>query len=127
MCIFGWVVDVTGSFNASFYIAGAVEASGGILFIMNVVWRYSCHFRGTAPHWLSILLFCLFVIFSGISIIFSKILFGCIGDRSEVFRHYLLAISLILEGLVSVLVFLFNTYETLIIYCIVFAVTGGKF
>ena len=51
MCISGWVVDMTGSFNAPFYIAGAVEASGGILFIMNVVWRYSCHFRGTAPHY----------------------------------------------------------------------------
>ncbi len=62
----------------------------------------------------------------GISNVCARLMFGWVGDRSHGIRFYLAGVVLTLGGVVSILVFLFNTYATLIVYSVLFGAFTGK-
>ena len=61
----------------------------------------------------------------GISNVCARLIFGWLGDRSPGIRFYLAGIVLTLGGVVSIIVFLFNTYPLLVLYAILFGAFTG--
>ncbi len=62
----------------------------------------------------------------GISNVCARLIFGWLGDKSPNIRFYLAGLVLTCGGIVSILVFLFNTYATLVVYSVLFGGFTGK-
>ena len=61
----------------------------------------------------------------GISNVCARLIFGWLGDKSPSIRFCLAGIVLTLGGVVSILIFLFNTYLLMVLYAILFGAFTG--
>lgn len=62
----------------------------------------------------------------GMANVGSRLLFGWVADRSPNIRFYMAGIAVTLGGLVSVFIFLFNTYPLMIVYSVLFGAFTGS-
>ncbi len=63
----------------------------------------------------------------GIANMFSRFIFGWLGDISANVRFYLGVIVIASGGVITMMIPLLNTYPLLVFYCILFGLFTGKF